>query len=66
MFIEVHTAVDPMFVKLSSLERASRSLAKTGFFFSLGGVFFVSVFGVVFSRVLEGSFAPLGSVLAPF
>ena len=55
-----------MFLQCSSFERASRSLAETGFLFDLFGIFFVSVFEVVFRMVLEGSFCPLGSILSPF
>jgi len=42
--IEVHTAVETMLSKLSSFKRASRSLAKTGFFYSLFGSLFFSCF----------------------
>ena len=47
------------FLQCSSLERASRSLAKTGLFFVFFGVFFSLRFLFVFLEALEG---PLGAI----
>jgi len=58
------------FLQCSSLERASRSLAKTGFYFyAFFGLFwslFLSPFSVRLFEVLERSLGALGSILEPF
>jgi len=51
--IQVHTAVETMLGKLSSLKRASRSFAKTGFW-------------VLFCRVFCGILAEMGAIWVPF
>ena len=53
------------FLQCSSLERASRSLAKTGFFV-FSGYFFGVRFLPVFLEALRGPLGALGSFLGPF
>ena len=48
--------VKQLFLQCSSLERASRSLAKTGLFFVFFSFFFLCFFSVRFLGVLEGTF----------
>ena len=50
------TVVKHLFLQCSSVERASRSLAKTGLFFGLWGVFFPCPFSVHFFGGLGGAF----------
>ena len=54
------------FLQCSSLERASRSLAKTGLFFGVFWSLFLSPFSVRLFEVLERSLGALGSILEPF
>ena len=54
------------FLQCSSLERASRSLAKTGFFLGLRGVFFFRLFSVWFLGVPEGTFDAHGALWGSF
>ena len=61
-----NTAFENMLLQRSSFKRASRSLAKTGFFRSLFGVFFPPLFFVRFLRVLGGPFGPQWPSLVPF
>ena len=60
----------PFVLQCSPVERASRSLAKTGLFFSVFEVLFRVCFLLVFWKVLEGSFgarmAHFGSILRSF
>ena len=55
---------ETFFLQCSSLERASRSLAKTGLFFCLFWSLFLSTFSVRLFEVLEGSLGVLGSFLS--
>ena len=57
---------ETFFLQCSSLERASRSLAKTGFFLGLLGVFFLGVFSVRFLGVPEGPFGAHGALWGSF
>ena len=50
------TVVKQLFLQCSSLERASRSLAKTGLFFCFFSIFCFCFFSVRFWGVLEGTF----------
>lgn len=61
-----YNSCETFFLQCSSLERASRSLAKTGFFRSLGAPLFVFVFSECFLQVLELSFSILESILESF
>ena len=58
--------VKQLFLQCSSLERASRSLAKTGFFLGLSGVFFFCLFSVRFLGVPEGPFGAPGALWGSF
>ena len=53
-------------IQCSSLERASRSLAKTGFLGGLRGVFFFRLFSVRFLGVPEGTFDAHGALWGSF
>ena len=54
------TVVKQLFLQCSSLERASRSLAKTGLFFGLSEVFFSRLFSVRLFGGLGGAFGGSG------
>ena len=61
-----YNGCETFFLQCSSLERASRSLAKTGLFFGLFWSLFLSPFSVRLFEVLERSLGALGSILEPF
>ena len=60
------TVVRHLFLQFSRLERASRSLAKTGLFFHFFVVFFCVGFLGVFWEALGGPLGAVGSIWEPF
>ena len=61
-----YNGCETFFLQCFSLERASRSFAKTGLFLGLFCYFFCVRFLFVFLEVLEGPLGALGSILEAF